>query len=367
MKIVFLFSGGRREKLNQVRSGSAPSEFLYGYWELLAKGKDVHFLDVPEETQRSLAARILNLFYYRWQLLPCRATGDLLVTIYRLGNQLKNYDILVATTTGIGFCLEILRWIGILKVPILTLHCGVLNHTYNRPTEIFTGCLLRRGYTQVFGIGELEEMKRRFSIPDNRITLNEFGVDTQFWTPSTLTKRLGYVLAVGNDGLRDYELLMSVAQKLRLPVKLLTTRPIGFVPENVTVLHGRMHSEWAVSDIALRELYREAAVVVVPLIESFQPSGQSVTLQAMACGTAVVLTRTAGLWNRQLLRDRHNCLLVPVADEAAMVMAVHGIMEERGNRDAIGAESVRLVRENFPIQRFVHSLELACHSIYEIV
>ena len=41
-----------------------------------------------------------------------------------------------------------------------------------------------------------------------------------------------------------------------------------------------------------------------------QPSGQSVTLQASACGRPVVLTRTRGLWDPEQLRDGENVLLV---------------------------------------------------------
>ena len=57
-----------------------------------------------------------------------------------------------------------------------------------------------------------------------------------------------------------------------------------------------------------------AAVVVVPVKDVPQPSGQSVTLQASACARPVVLTRTRGLWDPDGLRDGDNVLLVPPGD-----------------------------------------------------
>ena len=76
------------------------------------------------------------------------------------------------------------------------------------------------------------------------------------------------------------------------------------------------------SDAEVREAFRSAAVVVVPVKDVPQPSGQSVTLQASACGRPVVLTRTRGLWDPEALRDGENVLLVPPADPDALAAAV---------------------------------------------
>ena len=59
----------------------------------------------------------------------------------------------------------------------------------------------------------------------------------------------------------------------------------------------------------IRELYQDAFAVVVPLKDVFQPSGYSVTLQAMACGK-LVLTKTKGLWAPKIFKNLKNCILV---------------------------------------------------------
>ena len=73
MRVLFLYSGGRGAKQTLVESGQAPSEFFYGYWELQRAGCEVDFVDVTEKTVASMSSRFLNVFYYRWQMLPCRA------------------------------------------------------------------------------------------------------------------------------------------------------------------------------------------------------------------------------------------------------------------------------------------------------
>ena len=48
----------------------------------------------------------------------------------------------------------------------------------------------------------------------------------------------------------------------------------------------------------------------MPLKDVFQPSGYSVTLQAMSCGKPVILTKTKGLWAPDIFKNNENCILV---------------------------------------------------------
>jgi glycosyltransferase involved in cell wall biosynthesis len=364
MRLLYLYSGGRKRKNSFLQNFQAPSEFFYGYWELSKKGVEVAFLDVPEESLGTIATRLLNYLYYRWQVLPGRVTGDLLIALYRLKRQLNNCDVIVATTTGIGFSLEILRRVGVVKVPVLTIHCGVMNNSFNKPTQALTGYLLRRGFTQVFGIGELIGMRQRYVIEGDRIELNEFGVDTRFWYPLESIETSDYLLSVGNDGRRDWDLLMQVAADLPVLVKVLTDRPPAWVPSNVEIIQGRMHTSHELPDTKLRELYRGALGVVVPLVDTLQPSGQSVTLQAMACAKAVVLTETKGLWNPGLLNNDENCILVPAADASEMKRVITRLLNESQWRTRIGLSALETVQKHWDIGVFSNRIEAACRRIH---
>ena len=48
----------------------------------------------------------------------------------------------------------------------------------------------------------------------------------------------------------------------------------------------------------------------IPLVESLQPSGQSVALQAMAMGVPVMISDTPGFWDRENLINNKNIFLV---------------------------------------------------------
>ena len=59
-------------------------------------------------------------------------------------------------------------------------------------------------------------MRRRSprSSPDPaRLSVNQFGVDPQFWSPAG--EREDYVLAIGNDPRRDYQTLLAAAPEIR--------------------------------------------------------------------------------------------------------------------------------------------------------
>jgi len=362
MRILFLYSGGRGAKKKLVETGQAPSEFYYGYWELQQAGCEVDFVDVREQTVASISSRFLNIFYYRWQVLPCRATGDLLVLLYRLISKINNYDVVVATTTGIGFCLEILRAMHYIRRPVVTIHCGILNYVYNLPTNIFTRYLLQRSHSQVFGVGEFEGMRKTYSLDQEQIGLNEFGVDRAFWYPEHSSNTENYILSVGNCGRRDYDILSRVAGNLDVSFKLLTDVPPDHVPDNVELLRGRLHSEHEVPDVELRELYRRATLVYVPLMESLQPSGQSVTLQAMACGAPVVLTQTAGIWNRSLLRNHYNCRLVPVGDVAGATTAIRDLIENPERSRDLTRAALETVRDHWDVRQFAKRVYQLCEQ-----
>jgi len=55
--------------------------------------------------------------------------------------------------------------------------------------------------------------------------------------------------------------------------------------------------ESILSDIEIRKLIQKSRLVILPLKKTFQPSGQSVALQTMACGKPVIISKTDGFWD----------------------------------------------------------------------
>mgnify|MGYP001600219369 CR=1 FL=1 len=193
------------------------------------------------------------------------------------------------------------------------------------------------------------------------MAVNQFGVDTSFWSPDGSMDG-GYILSVGNDARRDYELLAEAARRIPERFVVVTSRKIeGGVPPNVEIRKGDWHAE-TLSDEELRSLYRGASLVALPLKDSAQHSGQSVCLQAMACGKPVVLTDTRGLWSRDMMRDGENVVLVPHGDADALVRAIRRVMDDPEERKRIGGCARETAVAEGSIEGFADRLEQACQA-----
>ena len=102
-----------------------------------------------------------------------------------------------------------------------------------------------------------------------------------FWRPVEPVERRDVAVAVGQDMNRDFDTL--AAADGANPTHIVTRRSVT-VPESarhVTISKGDFFGSQSMSDEELRQLYNMAAVVVVPLKDVNQPTGYSVSLQAM--------------------------------------------------------------------------------------
>jgi glycosyltransferase involved in cell wall biosynthesis len=245
----------------------------------------------------------------------------------------------------------------------------LLNYQYPPLAEKLTKVLLSRSWVQVFGAGEYQGMMEKYSIPPERIELNEFGIDTSFWTPGGRKGGNGqYILAVGNCGRRDYDLLIKVAERMGGHFKIVSSqKPRCEIPPNVELVRDRSFFWEEISDIELRELYRGALCVVVPLIQTQQPSGQSVSLQAMACGTPVILTTTPGLWSRNLLVSWKNIVLVDVGNADQLEEAIKQLQRDNQLRCDIAKRAYELVYSAWTIDKFSERVVQMMHRVQNSV
>lgn len=364
MHIVFLYSEGRLRRLESVRSGRSASEFFYGSEQLLRAGYCVSLIELRKDSAGGFRRQLLDLASSMgW--LPNKTHGWLVLGARQVLHELNQHDVVIATTTGLAFSVALWKAWGLVKPEIVGIHCGILNVQPNRCQRIQVRFLLRRMWSVVLGEAELEPIKRMFGVGDDRIKVNPFGVDTDFWTPDDSVADEGYLLSVGNDPRRDYELLRRVAARLRRRVIVISRRRIhGALPPNFEQRSGSWHEE-ILTDEELRDMYRKAALVVIPLKDTLQPSGQSACLQAMACGKAVVLTSTRGLWSRTLITDGENIALVPPGDEEALKNRIEALLHDPDRGRSLGRRARATVVAHFAIQSFAQGMLGMCRTAVE--
>lgn len=138
-----------------------------------------------------------------------------------------------------------------------------------------------------------------------------FGVDKNFYKPVFSTGEEKYILSVGRDNGRDYRTLVAVAKMVDMKFVIVCSprniEGLGEIPENVEV-------RYDVDYQTLRSLYENARFVVVPsreegYLDGSDCSGQTVILDAMSCGKAVIASRRS--WMKDYFTDGEECFVIP--------------------------------------------------------
>ena len=138
-----------------------------------------------------------------------------------------------------------------------------------------------------------------------------FSVDIEFWHPPKVEspKKEG-ILFVGNDGKRNYRLLLDIAKSLpEINFTIITKQIAECDIDNVTLINGNW-GEGILTDEEIKSYYQNAKLLILPIKQTYQPSGQSVALQSMACGTPVLISKTEGFWDFDMFSDKNNIFFI---------------------------------------------------------
>lgn len=177
---------------------------------------------------------------------------------------------------------------------------------------------------------------RSLGIPDSCIHLPPEQTDTRFFTPQAATGRVTginprpLIVSVGLEQ-RDYRTLAAATADLAVDVRISGSSPDAAavarafpdpMPANMT----RQFYDWR----ALRDLYRQADVVVVPLFENGYVAGITTYLEGLAHEKPVIVSRTQGMLPYLAPSEAaaHDiCLPVPPENPAALRTAILHLLQ----------------------------------------
>ena len=316
--ITYIFSQNRKKNFNDKNSHA--KEFYYGLHnfdtnqnnlEIIEFKDNKSFLHLPLVLFDKIMNKFLSLPFYSSRLTSSRNLKKIL-----------NTDHLFLVNEGVGFSALFLLIIRRIFKPINTsmfvmgLYSKNLKFKFLRFMHMFFIKLLVLNVDNILFLGnsELEKAKTIHNRLIEKFKFVPFCIDTEFWVNSNnkdITKNEN-IIFVGNDGNRDFELLLKLAENLR-EFNFVVVSSNEIFKEinlpNVKIYDGFWGSD-NISDIDLKELYLEAKLSIIPLKDSFQPSGQSVALQSMSLGIPVMITSTQGFWQKDIFLDNQNIIFV---------------------------------------------------------
>lgn len=344
LRLLYILPDGRTERL-QLGAGCFPDEFFYGYCQLVRReGWQVELMTRGLSSYAGIGLqKLLHAFTHLSPDFGYAARLNVALV--------HRFDAIVSMSEPVLMMLALRKRHRCDGARLVLIQMGVDKRIARSRLPSVTRLMLKWLYKRmaaviVVGEGERDYLLGQELIEPDCLRLVQFGVDTNFWTPAEDGSENDYLLAVGNDDGRDYETLLEAIGDH--PLRLHTARLIErrTLPPRVCRTSGDWKGQ-ALSDSELRDLYRGSRFVVTPLHDSIQPQGQSVTLQAMACGKAVILSNTRGLWSRKLMSHMENCYLVPPGDVMALRDAIDLLQMDASLRVRLGKAARQSVEQHF--------------------
>ncbi|WP_298745166.1 glycosyltransferase family 4 protein [uncultured Microbacterium sp.] len=185
----------------------------------------------------------------------------------------------------------------------------------------------------------------RIGVADKVVPVS-FGVDEAWYTPAEPVRARMQVAAIGIDRGRDYATLIEAARltpEIRYDV---FTQPERFA---AMTLPPNLAAHAPVSMDEHRENLRAADLVVVPTHDLAYPTGQSVLLEAMACGRCTAVTHTVAM--TEYIDDERCNLALPLHDPSGVARVVRRAIGDPLLRRRIGDAARAQVENRFTFDR----------------
>ena len=201
-----------------------------------------------------------------------------------------------------------------------------------------------------FGENDRKNCIKLFNLDENKTSIFRHWVDTNFWCPNDNLKPGKHILSIGSDPRRDYKTLILAQNKYE--VKILTKIDLRKFSrfKHFSIIKGSFHDK-GITNLELKNMYNSANIVVVPIKNVLQPSGYSVTLQALACGKVVILPDFRGLWDRDCFKHLKNCILYKPEDPDSLGKMITNVIENDKLKQEISINARSLAIEKFDLNR----------------
>ena len=332
MRIAFVHYPGRLARLEDARAGRGPTEFLFGAVELERRGHEVSHYEVDPDAPSGPFARRLVDRQAGLERLPPHLSAAVLRGTRGLLPQLREVEVVVATTTGTAVALAVWRRAHRLRTPLVGIVAGLLNRPWGRARRATTLPLLRSMHAMLYGPGEAPGLLALDPGLAERVHLTR-SAWTRGSAPRTQTGRARRA-AIGLTATATATLLRA-APEIDAEVRILTMHPRPpSLPDNVRWEPADWHRR-LLTDADVRSAFRSAAVVVVLGRKSraFGSECHVAGVGVRAAGRPLADARPVGCRGAARRRERSPR---PAGDPDAIGAAVSRVLADSASRPSLG-------------------------------
>jgi glycosyltransferase involved in cell wall biosynthesis len=202
----------------------------------------------------------------------------------------------------------------------------------------------------LYGSAQKNYAISRLGMAADKVEIVLHPADHHFWRPMSL--RQERLIASAGLEFRDYPTLISAVRDLDAKLTIAAASPWSRrknetsgvdMPSNVTVAR---HSY-----LELRDLYARSGFVVVPLRDTDFQAGSLVMYEAMACGRAVIASKTRG--QADILQEGVTGLYVRPGNAADLRGALERLLTNPDDADRMGRSARAMVQDGLNLDEYV--------------
>jgi len=350
--VTFIYKSGRKSRLSS--NQEFPKEFFYGYHQFLKNFKTVNLIEYNEKV--NILFKLIFKVIRKLSGLPIYS--EKLLSIKNLQLLIKT-DYLILTNQNIGYSMMFLsRFLNLFrKINTTVFIMGVLDTSQNESfrKKLFNKYLFSKSDNIIFlSHSEKKFAEKQYPKYCNKFYFLPFPVDLSFWNRKNTVDDSGKILFLGNDLNRNYDLLKLIPQKIPQEKFVYITERISekeVNQVNLELINGSWNDS-TLSDLQIKEIYSNAKLVILPLHNSKQPSGQSVALQAMSMNIPVLISKTDGFWDSDKFINEENIIFVDSKDLDVWVHNIEKILNNFSLRKKISQEAKKIVISGYDLDTF---------------
>ena len=360
IKITYVFLQGRKQRLESNKNIS--KEFFYSYFYAKEKFKKVEIVEM-ENYEKKTSQYLLRKFdslINKLTKLPIYTYA-----IFKKKNIKKfvDSDYIVFSNDRVAFSSLPLIWITRKRNPNVNMSFFVMglfrNEEKYKIQKVLRKILINYIFNKVdhvFYLGKEEyEIAKNIHLKyAKKFEFLPFSVDTDFWQSKSLKNANEHILFIGNDGNRDYEFTLNLARKMKdykfyfITQKITNTKDI---PKNVTLLSGSWGTE-TYTDEEIKKFYNQSRITILPIKNTKQPSGQSVTLQSMSMNTPVIISNIDGFWDKQSFINGEHIIFVNENTIENWEKAIIDLYTDEKKLNLLATKGMSLIQQNYNLHTF---------------
>lgn len=364
MSITYVFGDGRSKHI--LSKENFAKEFFYGFFEFKDEFKNIDFIEFSPKNKKSF----INSFFFIFSKV-LRKISKLSfffenICTYKNLNILSKSKYIILTNDRIGIStLPLLLILKIFKKSKSTvIVMGLLaKDTRNIISHITQRLLLIIFFKTVNNFiflskGEFNQAKMSFKKYKKKFYFVPFCIDTNFWEQENNLNSKS-ILFIGNDGRREYDFAIKLAANMPEFDFTFVTSNINkndIRSQNITLIEGQWNKK-ILSDEEIKNIYNESILTIIPIKDSYQPSGQSVALQSMSMGVPVLITETIGFWDKDVFKDGENIFFIEKNDINKWSNKIKEIIQNKKITNQVIDNSFNLVKNNYNTDFFYKELK----------